>query len=74
MPIAEALQSSSMDQLGPGPGKAQTHLPWDTGQAVRRPRAGHLVSRVFRTDGQPYKPEEVEFIRKMTGKAKAKAA
>jgi hypothetical protein len=29
---------------------------------------------VFRNNGQPYIPEEVEFIKRMTGKVKARRA
>jgi hypothetical protein len=56
-------------------GKTQTHLPWDSWQS---PYVGREPSiwfhEVFRTDGRPYIPEEVDFIKRMTGKAKAKRA
>jgi hypothetical protein len=60
-------------------GKAQTHLPWDS---WKQPYIGGRepavwFHEVFRTDGQPYRPDEVELIRKLTGaseKAKKKAA
>jgi hypothetical protein len=52
-------------------GKSQTHLPWDSWQ---HPYIGREPSiwfhEVFRTDGRPYIPEEVEFIKRMTGKVK----
>jgi hypothetical protein len=53
-------------------GKTQTHLPWDS---WRTPYVGREPSvwfhEVFRTDGKPYIPEEVEFIKRMTGKVKS---
>jgi len=57
-------------------GKTQTFLPWDSWQKpyVNREPAVWF-HEVFRTDGTPYRPEEVEFIRQMTGaKARRKAA
>jgi hypothetical protein len=54
-------------------GKTQTHLPWDSWQ---RPYINREPSvwfhEVFRTDGTPYMVEEVEFIRRMTGKKERK--
>ncbi|MDZ7639924.1 MAG: cellulase family glycosylhydrolase [Bryobacterales bacterium] len=49
-------------------GKTQTHLPWDSWQ---RPYVnGHQPAvwfhEVFRPDGNPYKANEVELIRKLT--------
>jgi Cellulase (glycosyl hydrolase family 5) len=53
-------------------GKTQTHLPWDSWQS---PYVGREPSvwfhEVFRNDGTPYIPEEVEFIKRMTGKVKS---
>jgi hypothetical protein len=50
-------------------GKTQTHLPWDSWE---RPYVNREPSvwfhEVFRTDGRPYIPEEVDFIKRMTGK------
>ena len=52
-------------------GKTQTHLPWDSWE---RPYVNREPSvwfhEVFRTDGKPYIPEEVAFIKRMTGKVK----
>lgn len=52
-------------------GKTQTNLPWDSWQ---HPYVDHEPSiwfhEVFRNDGKPYIPEEVEFIKRMTGKTR----
>ena len=56
-------------------GKTQTHLPWDSWQRPYTDREPSVwFHEVFRTDGTPYIPEEVEFIKRMTGRAKARAA
>ncbi|HEY6660265.1 MAG TPA: hypothetical protein VI031_03950 [Pyrinomonadaceae bacterium] len=56
-------------------GKTQTNLPWDSWQQPYVDREPSIwFHEVFRTDGRPYIPEEVEFIKRMTGKAKARAA
>jgi hypothetical protein len=56
-------------------GKTQTHLPWDSWQQPYVDREPSIwFHEVFRTDGQPYIPEEVEFIKRMTGKVKSRAA
>jgi hypothetical protein len=51
-------------------GKSQTYLPWDSWQhpyVNRQPPV--WFHDIFRQDGTAYKPEEVQFIRKLTGKA-----
>ena len=57
-------------------GKTQTHLPWDSWEHPYVDREPTVwFHEVFRNDGQPYLPEEVEFIKRMTGvSAKAKRA
>lgn len=56
-------------------GKTQTHLPWDSWQHPYIDREPSVwFHEVFRTDGTPYIPEEVEFIKRMTGASKAAAA
>jgi hypothetical protein len=56
-------------------GKTQTHLPWDSWQHPYTDREPSIwFHEVFRNDGTPYMVEEVEFIRRMTGKTKSKAA
>lgn len=52
-------------------GKTQTHLPWDSWQRPYIDREPSVwFHEVFRTDGKPYIQEEVEFIKRMTGKVK----
>ena len=52
-------------------GKTQTHLPWDSWQHPYVDREPSIwFHEVFRNDGTPYIPEEVEFIKRMTGKVK----
>lgn len=50
-------------------GKSQTYEPWDSWQHpyVDHPPAVWFHD-IFQTDGKPYRPEEVKFIRQMTGK------
>jgi hypothetical protein len=49
-------------------GKTQTHLPWDSWERSYTGREPTVwFHEVFRTDGTPYIPEEVEFIKRMTG-------
>jgi hypothetical protein len=53
-------------------GKAQTHLPWDSWE---KPYVGREPAvwfhEVFRTNGTPYRPDEVVLIRKLTGRGAA---
>jgi hypothetical protein len=73
MPVAKKYKVA-MINWGLVAGKTQTYLPWDSWQNAYVGREPAIwFHEVFRTDGQPYKPEEVDFIREMTGKAKAKA-
>lgn len=53
-------------------GKSQTYLPWDSWQHpyVTHPPAVWFHD-IFHTDGTPYRPAEVKFIRQMTGKGGA---
>ena len=56
-------------------GKTQTNLPWDSWQKPYTDREPAIwFHEVFHTDGRPYKQEEVDFLRQITGKAKAKSA
>jgi len=51
-------------------GKTQTYLPWDSWQQPYVYRAPAVwFHDIFYTDGRPYRPAEVAFIRKMTGRA-----
>jgi hypothetical protein len=50
-------------------GKTQTHLPWDSWQSPYTDREPPVwFHEVFKADGTPYRPEEVELIRKLTGR------
>ena len=70
LPVAK-VHNVGMINWGFVEGKTQTHLPWDSWQ---RPYIGREPAvwfhEVFRNDGKPYMLEEVEFIRRMTGKTK----
>jgi hypothetical protein len=56
-------------------GKAQTDLALDSWQKPYTDRQPAVwFHEVFHTDGRPYRPEEVEFIREMTGKKAAATA
>ncbi len=56
-------------------GKTQTNLPWDSWSRPYTDREPTIwFHEVFRNDGTPYIPEEADYIRRMTGKAAARAA
>jgi len=61
--------------LGAGCGKDTNQLPWDSWQ---KPYVGREPAiwfhEIFHTDGRPYKQDEVDFIRAMTGRKGAAAA
>jgi cellulase (glycosyl hydrolase family 5) len=56
-------------------GKSQTYLPWDSWQKPYTDRQPDVwFHDIFTTNGRPYRPEEVDFIREITSAAaKAKA-
>ena len=55
-------------------GKTQTWLPWDSWQHPYTDRKPSVwFHDIFTAEGQPYRQDEVDFIREMTGR-KAKAA
>ena len=56
--------------------KTQTTLPWDSWRSPYTDREPAVwFHDIFMKDGTPYKPEEVAFIREMTGyKLKVKKA
>jgi hypothetical protein len=52
-------------------GKTQTNMPWDSWQHPYTDREPAMwFHDIFYPDGRPYKPEEAEFIRRETGRAK----
>jgi hypothetical protein len=67
LPIAQR-NNIAMYNWGFVAGKTQTYLPWDSWQ---HPYVDHPPAEwfhdIFYADGRPYRPAEVEFIRKMTG-------
>ena len=68
MPIAKAGKVAVYN-WGLVAGKTQTNLPWDSWQKPYVDREPAIwFHEIFYKDGKPYKAEEVEFIRKMTGK------
>jgi hypothetical protein len=74
MPIAKKYNVAVMN-WGLVAGKTQTNLPWDSWQKPYTDREPEIwFHEVFHTDGRPYKQEEVDFIRQITGKTKAKSA
>lgn len=74
MPIAKP-QKVAMINWGLVAGKTQTNLPWDSWQKPYTDREPAVwFHEVFHSDGRPYKAEEVDFIRRMTGRVKAKSA
>jgi hypothetical protein len=67
LPIAKKYQVAAIN-WGLVAGKTQTYLPWDSWQHPYTDREPAIwFHEIFRTDGQPYKKEEVEFIRSITG-------
>jgi len=66
LPIAKKHRVAAIN-WGLVAGKTQTWLPWDSWQKPyvdRQPK--QWFHEIFRTDGQPYSPQEVDFIRKLT--------
>jgi hypothetical protein len=63
LPIAKKYHVAAIN-WGLVAGKTQTYLPWDS---WKNPYVGREPAvwfhEIFRTDGQPYKPEEAAFIR-----------
>ncbi len=51
-------------------GKSNTIYPWDSWQAPYAAEPPVWFHDIFRADGKPYRVEEVEYIRKITGRAK----
>jgi Cellulase (glycosyl hydrolase family 5) len=67
LPIAKKYKVAAYN-WGLVAGKTQTYLPWDSWAHPYTDRERAVwFHEVFKTDGTPYKVEEVEFIREMTG-------
>ncbi|MGV3719587.1 MAG: 1,4-beta-xylanase, partial [Actinomycetota bacterium] len=54
-------------------GKSQTIYPWDSWNKTYTAEPPMWFHDIFRTDGTPYIPEEVAFIRNVTGKSPKRA-
>jgi hypothetical protein len=67
LPIAKKYKVAAIN-WGLVAGKTQTYLPWDSWQHPYTDRQPAVwFHEIFKTDGQPYKQEEVDFIRKEIG-------
>ena len=74
LPVAK-VHNVGMINWGFAQGKTQTHLPWDSWERPYVDREPSIwFHEIFRNDGKPYLVEEVEFIRRMSGKTKAQRA
>ena len=72
LPIAKKYDVAAIN-WGLVAGKTQTYLPWDSWQHPYTDRQPAMwFHEIFRTDGKPYSQEEVDLIRKMTGRGSAK--
>lgn len=73
LPIAKKYKVAAIN-WGLVAGKTQTFLPWDSWQHPYTDRAPAIwFHEVFRTDGTPYRPEETELIKRLTGKVMSRA-
>lgn len=71
LPIAKKYNVAAIN-WGFVQGKTQTHLPWDSWEKPYVDREPEVwFHEIFRSDGSPYRVEEVELIRRLTGKAAA---
>jgi len=68
LPIAKKYHVGAIN-WGLVAGKTQTYLPWDSWQRPYTDREPAVwFHEVFRTDGQPYRQEEADFIRQIIGR------
>lgn len=67
LPIAKKYRVGAIN-WGLVAGKTQTYLPWDSWRHPYTDREPAIwFHEVFRTDGTPYKEDEVKLIRELTG-------
>ena len=67
LPVAKRYREAAYN-WGLVAGKTQTFLPWDSWQRPYVGRAPEVwFHEVFQIDGTPYRQEEVQLIRQMTG-------
>jgi Cellulase (glycosyl hydrolase family 5) len=70
MPVAKKYKVAAYN-WGLVAGKTQTNLPWDSWQKPYVDREPSIwFHEIFYLDGKPYRQEEVDFIRELTGKTK----
>jgi len=68
LPIAKKYKVAAIN-WGFVAGKTQTYLPWDSWQKPYVDRQPPVwFHEIFKQDGTPYKAEEVDLIRKLTGR------
>jgi Cellulase (glycosyl hydrolase family 5) len=71
LPIAKKYKVAAIN-WGLVAGKTQTYLPWDSWEHPYTDREPAIwFHEVFRTDGTPYRADEVELIKQLTGGARA---
>lgn len=71
LPIAKQYKVGAIN-WGFVQGKTQTYLPWDSWQQPYVYRSPAVwFHDIFYPDGRPYRPAEVAFIKKITGRGKA---
>src|SRR5712691_10091053 len=71
LPVAKQYSVAAIN-WGLVAGKSQTYLPWDSWEHPYTDREPAIwFHEVFRTDGTPYRVEETELIKRITGKVKA---
>jgi hypothetical protein len=71
LPIAKKYKVAAIN-WGLVAGKTQTYLPWDSWEHPYTDREPVIwFHEVFRTDGTPYRADEVELIKQLTGSARA---
>jgi hypothetical protein len=71
LPIAKKYRVAAIN-WGLVAGKTQTYLPWDSWKKPytdRQPK--QWFHEIFRTDGSPYRPEEVAFLRQIIASTRA---
>jgi hypothetical protein len=75
LPVAQKYKVAAIN-WGLVAGKTQTFLPWDSWKSAYVNREPAIwFHEVFRTDGKPYREEEIRLIKTLTGQgSKAKAA
>ena len=75
LPIAKKYKVAAIN-WGMVAGKTQTYLPWDSWERPYTDREPAVwFHEIFRTDGRPYRQEEVDFIRLIiTGKSRKMVA